>query len=215
MFKNALIIAGGIGSRMRPLTDYTPKPLIKYNNRELISYNLNFLKTNGIENIIVTYGYKSDQLVCFLEKQVNCLINTIQKDNSYFLFNSIVKYIDEPLLLLPCDIIINLDLSKLYEEYLNLNSPSCLIVPLRNYENAEADFLHVNGNKITKINRQEESHLKASGIQIINPKKINSKITSSQNFYNVWENLIKKDDLYISNTNIDFWEAIDKFNQIK
>ena len=215
MFKWSLIIAGGVGSRMRPLTDYIPKPLVKYNNKELISYNLDFLKSNEIENIAVTYGYKSEQLVNFLEKRVNCLINTIQKDNSYFLFNSFIKYVDEPILLLPCDIIISLDLSKLYEEYLNLNSPLCLIVPLRNYENAEADFLHVNGNKITKINRQEKSHLKASGIQIINPKKINSKITPSENFYNVWKDLIKKDDLYISNTNIDFWEAIDKFNQIK
>jgi NDP-sugar pyrophosphorylase family protein len=199
---------------MKPLTDYVPKPLVKYKDKELISYNLDFFKTNGISHTIVTYGYKSELLTNFLEKKVNCLLNTIDKDNSYFLFNTIIKHIDEPILLLPCDIIIDLDVEKLYQEYIDLGSPSCLIVPLKNDRKVEADFLHTNGNKIIKINREEESNFYASGIQIINPNKINNKIKSSENFYNVWMELIKNEELLISNTNVYFWEAIDNFNQI-
>jgi NDP-sugar pyrophosphorylase family protein len=214
MFKYGLIIAGGTGTRMKPLTDYVPKPLVKYKDKELISYNLDFFKTNGISHTIVTYGYKSELLTNFLEKKVNCLLNTIDKDNSYFLFNTIIKHIDEPILLLPCDIIIDLDVEKLYQEYIDLGSPSCLIVPLKNDRKVEADFLHTNGNKIIKINREEESNFYASGIQIINPNKINNKIKSSENFYNVWMELIKNEELLISNTNVYFWEAIDNFNQI-
>ena len=214
MFKYGLIIAGGTGTRMKPLTDYVPKPLVKYKDKELISYNLDFFKTNGISHTIVTYGYKSELLTNFLEKKVNCLLNTIDKDNSYFLFNTIIKHIDEPILLLPCDIIIDLDVEKLYQEYIDLGSPSCLIVPLKNDRKVEADFLHTNGNKIIKINRDEESNFYASGIQIINPNKINNKIKSSENFYNVWMELIKNEELLISNTNVYFWEAIDNFNQI-
>lgn len=214
MFKYGLIIAGGTGTRMKPLTDYVPKPLVKYKDKELISYNLDFFKSNGISHTIVTYGYKSELLTNFLEKKVNCLLNTIDKDNSYFLFNTIIKHIDEPILLLPCDIIIDLDIKKLYQEYIDLGSPSCLIVPLKNDRKVEADFLHTNGNKIIKINRDEESNFYASGIQIINPNKINNKIKSSENFYNVWMELIKNEELLISNTNVYFWEAIDNFNQI-
>ena len=214
MFKYGLIIAGGTGTRMKPLTDYVPKPLVKYKDKELISYNLDFFKSNGISHTIVTYGYKSELLTNFLEKKVNCLLNTIDKDNSYFLFNTIIKHIDEPILLLPCDIIIDLDVEKLYQEYIDLGSPSCLIVPLKNDRKVEADFLHTNGNKIIKINRDEESNFYASGIQIINPNKINNKIKSSENFYNVWMELIKNEELLISNTNVYFWEAIDNFNQI-
>jgi NDP-sugar pyrophosphorylase family protein len=214
MFKYGLIIAGGTGTRMKPITDYVPKPLVKYKDKELISYNLDFFKSNGINHTIVTYGYKSELLTHFLEKKVNCLLNTINKDNSYFLFNTIIKHINEPILLLPCDIIIDLDVKKLYQEYVDLGSPSCLIVPLKNNRKVEADFLHTNGDKIIKINRDEESNFYASGIQIINPNKINNKIKSSENFYNVWMELIKNEELLISNTNVYFWEAIDNFNQI-
>jgi len=105
-------------------------------------------------------------------------------------------------------------MNQYYQEYVDLGSPSCLIVPLKNNRKVEADFLHTNGDKIIKINRDEESDFYASGIQIINPNKINNKIKSSENFYNVWMELIKNEELLISNTNVYFWEAIDNFNQI-
>lgn len=214
MFNYGLIIAGGSGTRMRPLTNYVPKPMVKYKDKELISYGLDFLKTNLIENTIVTYGYKSELLTSFLEKKVNCLINTIDKDNSYFLFNTIIKHIDEPIILIPCDVIIDIDIKKLYQNYKDLNSPACLIVPLKNKINIEADYVHVQGNIVTEIDRNKISDFHASGIQIINPKKINNTIKSSENFYNVWMDLIFNKELMISDVTVDFWDSVDTIKQI-
>jgi NDP-sugar pyrophosphorylase family protein len=81
MFKNAIILSGGLGSRMKPITEYVPKALVKVNNVFLIDHVINFLNSTNIENIYVTYGYKGDILVKELENKVSGFINTKNKDN--------------------------------------------------------------------------------------------------------------------------------------
>ena len=47
---DAVIMAGGVGSRLKPLTDNTPKPLLKVGNKEIISYIL--IDYIGLESLI-------------------------------------------------------------------------------------------------------------------------------------------------------------------
>jgi NDP-sugar pyrophosphorylase family protein len=55
-----IILCGGKGLRLRPLTINTPKPLIKIDNRTILEHIINqFLKFN-INNFILATGYKSD-----------------------------------------------------------------------------------------------------------------------------------------------------------
>lgn len=214
MFKNGLIIAGGFGSRMMPLTEYLPKPLVKFNGKELIDYGLELFKKNNITNIVCTYGHKSDQLVSYLNGKVNVLLNTINQDNSYFIYNTILKNIDEPFVLIPCDIITDIDFKLIHDEYLNFNSPPCLIIPNK-VSNVDADFIESDSkNRITSINRVNKSNLIASGIQIINPYKINNVSNKHNNFYNVWSDLISSNNLYVSNIYPNKWYCVDNLNQI-
>ena len=92
MFKNAIILSGGEGVRMRPLTKYIPKALVEFNGVPLIKNILNLLNTNGVKDIYVTYNYLSEILFNNLKNEVKGFINTTDKDNSYFLFNSFVKH---------------------------------------------------------------------------------------------------------------------------
>jgi MurNAc alpha-1-phosphate uridylyltransferase len=112
MFDTAIIMAAGKGMRMFPVSDYVPKPLIKIYNKPLIDHCIDTLKYNGIKNIYVTYGYKSELLTSHIEKRLSGLFNTIDQDNSYFLTNTIIKYISEPIIIIPCDIIMTFDFSK-------------------------------------------------------------------------------------------------------
>ena len=48
----AMILSGGRGKRLRPVTDIIPKPLIKINGKPLIEWKINYLKKFGIMNII-------------------------------------------------------------------------------------------------------------------------------------------------------------------
>jgi len=67
----ALILAGGRGKRLRPITDKVPKPLILINNVPLIEHSIKYLKKFGIDDIIICSGYKSKQIENFLKKKNN------------------------------------------------------------------------------------------------------------------------------------------------
>jgi len=54
----ALILAGGRGERLRPLTDTIPKPMVKVKGRPIIWYQIAWLKDQGITDVMILCGYK-------------------------------------------------------------------------------------------------------------------------------------------------------------
>lgn len=59
---SAILMAGGKGERLRPLTNDTPKPLLHVGDRAIIDYNIDALAAAGITDITVTTGYLAEQL---------------------------------------------------------------------------------------------------------------------------------------------------------
>lgn len=59
--KRAIIMAAGLGQRMRPITDTTPKPLVKVLGTRMIDTIISALHQNGIEEIYVVVGYRKEQ----------------------------------------------------------------------------------------------------------------------------------------------------------
>jgi len=60
---DALIMAGGEGRRLRPLTDKTPKPLLKVGDKPIIEHNIERLRLYGIQNIYISIKYLGEQLI--------------------------------------------------------------------------------------------------------------------------------------------------------
>ena len=58
----AIILAGGRGKRLRPITDYVPKPLIPIKNIPIIEWQLKYLKKFGITEAIICTGYKQEMI---------------------------------------------------------------------------------------------------------------------------------------------------------
>ncbi len=56
----AIILAGGLGTRLRPLTDVTPKPLLSIKGKPIIEHAILNFKKHGITDIILSIGYKAD-----------------------------------------------------------------------------------------------------------------------------------------------------------
>ncbi len=58
----AIILAGGRGKRLRPITDYVPKPLVPIKNIPIIEWQLRYLKKFGIDEVIICTGYKQEMI---------------------------------------------------------------------------------------------------------------------------------------------------------
>ena len=62
----AFVLAAGMGSRMRPLTDHVPKPMVALAGRPLIDHVLDRLVTAGVERAVVNVHYKPEPLLAHL-----------------------------------------------------------------------------------------------------------------------------------------------------
>lgn len=77
--KSAVIMAAGLGTRMRPLTDRMPKPLAEINGIPLIETSIKAMRCSGIEKIAVVTGYLGEQLAYLAEKYGN--LSIVRNDN--------------------------------------------------------------------------------------------------------------------------------------
>ena len=68
MSESAVIMAAGLGERMRPLTEHTPKPLIKVKGSSMIETVIRGLHTRGIADILIVTGYLGEQFIPLVKK---------------------------------------------------------------------------------------------------------------------------------------------------
>lgn len=84
--ENAILMASGLGTRMRPITNTTPKPLVKVGEKPMIETVIDGLKSRGVENITVVVGYLSEHFE-YLKEKYNGL--SIVKNEVYETVNNI------------------------------------------------------------------------------------------------------------------------------
>ncbi|WGR93345.1 phosphocholine cytidylyltransferase family protein [Bradyrhizobium sp. ISRA443] len=60
--KNAVILAAGVGSRLRPLTDLRPKPLVEVNGTPILYNALRHLETVGVQEVTIVVGYRKEAI---------------------------------------------------------------------------------------------------------------------------------------------------------
>src|SRR3989338_1624978 len=61
----AVILAGGLGTRLRPLTDTTPKPLLPVAGKPTIEWSLELLNRYGFKKAVLAVGYRADQIEAY------------------------------------------------------------------------------------------------------------------------------------------------------
>ncbi len=60
--KQAVVLAGGRGTRLRPLTDTLPKPMIEFNGRPFLEYLVALLREQGFEEVLLLLGYRPEAI---------------------------------------------------------------------------------------------------------------------------------------------------------
>jgi MurNAc alpha-1-phosphate uridylyltransferase len=64
--KQAMVLAAGLGTRMRPITDRIPKPLVKIDGKPMLDYALDLLVAAGVEKAVVNVHHHADQMLTHL-----------------------------------------------------------------------------------------------------------------------------------------------------
>ena len=149
----AIILASGIGKRLRPLTDKKPKSLIKINNKTILEYQLDILKKCNITNVIITTGPFADEIQRFVKEKYKdftfLFVPNPQYDTTNYIYSLWLTkdYIDDDILLLHGDLIFT---EKLLKKMIKTNGN---VVPVNNkIEVPEKDFKAViDNNKVKKI----------------------------------------------------------------
>lgn len=69
MIESAMILAAGFGTRMKPITDHTPKPLVTLGGRALIDHAIDRLVAAGVKRVVVNTHYKADMIAAHLKQR--------------------------------------------------------------------------------------------------------------------------------------------------
>ena len=83
--KHAMILAAGLGTRMKPLTIKTPKPLIKVGSKNLLERSINLLENYGVEQIIINAHHLADQIEKFILNVTSKVKITISNEKDLLL----------------------------------------------------------------------------------------------------------------------------------
>ena len=117
-----MIFAAGTGSRLKPLTDHTPKALIPIGGKPMLEHVILKLKSSGFDQIVINIHHLGNQIVDFLEANNNFGVRIEISDESDYLLDTgggIKKATsllcgNEPFLIHNVDILSNVDLSLIH-----------------------------------------------------------------------------------------------------
>lgn len=115
---DAVIMAGGKGERLRPLTEKTPKPLLKVGDKCIIDYNVDNLISNGVEHIYVTVNYLKEQLEEHYQKtRGGVKVETVREPKFLGTMGAVQfvpKFYHNTILLMNSDLFTNIDFEDFY-----------------------------------------------------------------------------------------------------
>ncbi len=118
---DAVLMAGGKGERLRPLTDNIPKPLLKVGDKTIIDHNIDRLLSYGIQHITVTVNYLKEQIEEHFSKPRNGVkINTVREPKFLGTIGS-VKFVNklhnDTILVMNSDLFTNINYEDFYLDF--------------------------------------------------------------------------------------------------
>ncbi len=128
---DAVLMAGGEGRRLRPLTEDTPKPLLRVGDKPIIEYNIDRLAKVGIKNISLSINYLGEQLEAYFgsgkDKGIN--IKYVKEDRPLGTIGSILlvdKFEFDDIIVMNSDLLTNIDFADFYKGYKAADADMCV-----------------------------------------------------------------------------------------
>jgi len=177
----AMVLAAGLGTRLRPLTNSRPKALVELGGRTLLEITLTRLKTYDIHDVIINVHHFADMVIDYLKANNNfgmqieisredVLLDTgggLKKAGWFFESKT-----DEPFVLHNVDIITNIDLKRMLEFHVQNHALATLAVQDRNTSRYLLFDAH---NRLCGRSPTRHAQLQSlgfAGIHVISPRII-------------------------------------------
>lgn len=127
----ALIMAGGRGERLRPLTQMTPKPMLKIGDKPIIEHNIDRLISYGIKDIYISVEYLKEQVMSYFGdgsgKGINIhYIEETEPLGTIGAISLIENFAYEDILVMNSDLLTNIDFEDFYDFYMEKNASMAL-----------------------------------------------------------------------------------------
>lgn len=173
---DAVLMAGGRGERLRPLTDDCPKPLLPVGRKAIIDYNVDELLDRGVERIFVTVNYLKEQIIDHFrhprfEGRVVCVEEPTRLGTIGSL--SLVPGLgDKRILLMNSDLLTSLDFESLYLSH--VNSEADLTMGAIPY-NVSVPFsiLNTEGDRVTEVvEKPTFNYFAGAGVYMMKPELV-------------------------------------------
>lgn len=150
----ALILAAGLGTRLRPITDTRPKSMVEVNGKPILFKQIDNLLENGIEDITVIAGYRSEMMVEAINKfykNIKIIINDVydKTNNMYSAYMAIDDMYDNEFLLMNADVYYD---SGILEELVKNDYKNSIVVEVGIYNDENMKVTCVDG-RVTDISK--------------------------------------------------------------
>jgi len=183
---DAVLMAGGKGERLRPLTEHTPKPLLPVGDKAIIDYNIDNLTYYGIENISVTVNYLKEQLEEHFAAEHNGVKVHCVREPRFLGTIGALRFVDkfenDTILVMNSDIFTNIDLEDFYLQFIETRADmSAAAVPYS--ISVPYGIFNVNEENITGLTEKPTYNYYANaGIYLIKRKMLD--LIPTDTFFN-------------------------------
>lgn len=206
-----LILCGGKGTRLKPLTEQRPKPLLEVLGKPIIQYQLDFFKRHGIKDIILCTGYKHE----LFEKKFPNLEKCTEKEalGTAGAIKNVEKLIKDDFIVTNGDNIFSFNFQKMHKMFSDVKNPLLALSQLM----SPYGVIDLEGDRITQF--REKPMLKLwvnAGITIFKYDNLDYFPKKGMIEYDVYPKLVKDRKLFGFKMRGDsFWLAIDSVKDLE
>ncbi|MDB4177203.1 sugar phosphate nucleotidyltransferase [Schleiferiaceae bacterium] len=174
-----VIMAGGKGTRMRPISDVIPKPLMPINGHSFIEEILFKFEQFGITSSFISLGHESDLIKFYLSKKelrhdIKFLVEQKPLGTAGAL-SLIDKAGTDTLVLMNCDIIVDVDIQELIEFHKTNNNTITVVSAIYKEQSSYGEFEVDNKGRIIKVKEKSSKFLKINtGMYVIESSVIDN-----------------------------------------
>jgi len=220
---DAVLMAGGKGKRLYPLTESIPKPLLKIGDRPILEHNIDRLKNFGIENVFISINYLGEQVVEHFGDgtRKGISISYIKENKPLGTVGSIKlaekDFTQDTILIMNSDLLTNIDFAEFYDTF--ISSGADMAVAATSYHvDIPYAVLEVEENNIIQSLKEKPryTYYSNAGIYLVK-KSVLSFIPGDKTFdsTDLMEKLIKEGKKLITYPILGYWLDIGKLEDYK